>query len=126
MLWRSSEIIKAWFVAHIAQDLGLLPNLIYLKVNLSIFLGSKHQFPCHTRFHSLISPHLAPVVGTQLISLTVRDFLSAQIPYVLRTKIPTGLLAPRSLTTVYTSWESGLNEGASWYEIADESFCEVE
>jgi hypothetical protein len=67
---------------------------------------------------------LAPILG-QLLSLSFRGSINAQIPYLLRSVCPNGLPKLKSLVigqTPHSSVENKNIEGSLWYENPDGVF----
>jgi hypothetical protein len=99
----------------------LLPNLKYLKVCLQVFLC--HVIIFISTFQATFADvrALAPVLPG-LVSLSITLAVNGQIPYLLRSVIPTGLPCLRSLEFVhFNTAMSPLaeEEGAKWYETAE-------
>ncbi|KDR73787.1 hypothetical protein GALMADRAFT_72339 [Galerina marginata CBS 339.88] len=96
-----------WFDKRI--ELGLLPNLRHFQANFVNVLP------------------LAPILQ-QLVSLSIDQSINAQVPYLLRSAIPSGLPHLKSLEIDqdFSSYPHVLRlEGTTWYESADRTFHEA-
>jgi hypothetical protein len=71
---------------------------------------------------------IIPLVGDQLINLTIHDTINAQVPYLLRSVLPNGLLSLRSLGIEQRASNNSrevLWPGSRWRENVDGTFREV-